>query len=99
MLLSWLAGGQFPHTRVALVDIYNDLNKENRQRVRNEFANKIVVVGSTASGLLDFRNTPVDPLMPGVEILATAIDNLKSKLILTDTPRQVSYALVVLSFL
>lgn len=99
MLLSWYKGGQFPHTRVAFVDIYRDLDRQNRERPQGEFRNKIVVVGSTASGLQDFRNTPVFALMPGVEILATAIDNLKRKLILTEAPRPVSYALVVLSFL
>jgi len=101
MLVSWYAGGQFPHARVPFIDVYEDLNlsPENRKRPRKEFRDKIVVIGSTASGLQDFRNTAVDPLMPGVEILATAIDNLKRKLILTEAPHYVSYALVVLSFL
>jgi adenylate cyclase len=101
MLLSWYSGRQFPHARVSFIDIYNDLNlsADNRKRPRTEFRDKIVVVGSTASGLQDFRNTPVDSLMPGVEILATTIDNLKRKLILAEAPRYVSYALVVLSFL
>jgi len=99
MPLSWLAGGQFPHTRVAFVDIYRDLDKSNRERPQDEFRNKIIVVGSTASGLHDFRVTPVDALMPGVEVLATAIDNLKRGIILREAPWYASYTLVTISFL
>jgi PAS domain S-box-containing protein len=43
---------------------------------REVLRNKIVVVGGSASGILFPVVTPVDPLFPGVEIQATAIDNL-----------------------
>lgn len=36
----------------------------------------IVLVGFTAHGLMDVRATPFDPVMPGVEIHATALANL-----------------------
>src|SRR4029077_20918882 len=64
-----------------------------------EFNDKIVIVGSTASYLRDFRATPVHPLMPGVEILATAIDHLKRGIILREPPWYSSHALVTISFL
>ena len=41
-----------------------------------EFAGKTVIVGTTAAGLLDFRPTPFGGVYPGIEILATALDNL-----------------------
>lgn len=41
--------------------------------------NKIVLVGATAMGTHDLRSTPVSPLFPGVEIHATAIDNILSQ--------------------
>ncbi len=104
MLLSWTAaegkyGRQYPHSRVGFSDIYFDLNRGNRQRPPGEFAGKIVVIGSTASYLRDFRATPVHSLMPGVEILATAIDNLKRGILLREAPWYTSYALVTISFL
>lgn len=37
---------------------------------------KIVLVGTSAAGLLDLRSTPFDPVFPGVEIQATVIDNI-----------------------
>ncbi len=36
---------------------------------------KIALIGPTAVGIYDLRNTPFDPALPGVEIHATAIDN------------------------
>jgi adenylate cyclase len=101
MLLSWLKGGAYPHMRVAFYDLYADINKspQNRKRPPLEFKDKIVAVGSTAAGLHDFRNTPVSALTPGVEILATAMDNLKRGLILREAPWYLPYALVAISFL
>jgi len=41
-----------------------------------EFAGKTVIVGTTAPGLYDLRPTPFGGVYPGMEILATALDNL-----------------------
>lgn len=40
------------------------------------FAGKIILVGTSAPGLYDLRPTPFSSVYPGVEILATVIDNL-----------------------
>ncbi len=40
---------------------------------------KIVLVGVSAVGLQDVVATPIDPLLPGVEVQATAIDNLLNR--------------------
>ena len=39
---------------------------------------KLVVVGSSAVGVGDVRATPFDPMMPGPEVHATALDNIIS---------------------
>jgi len=41
-----------------------------------EISGKIVVIGATASGAADVFASPFDPVLPGVEVWATAIDNL-----------------------
>jgi len=41
-----------------------------------EFAGKTVLISGSAPGLLDLRPTPFSSVYPGVEIQATAIDNL-----------------------
>jgi adenylate cyclase len=41
-----------------------------------EFSGKIVLVGTSAPGLLDLRPTPFSPVAPGTEIQAAVLDNL-----------------------
>ncbi|MFH1259833.1 MAG: adenylate/guanylate cyclase domain-containing protein [Elusimicrobiota bacterium] len=43
------------------------------------FKDKIVLIGSTATGLYDRRSTPFTPDCPGVEVQATAVNNLLEK--------------------
>jgi adenylate cyclase len=77
MVLAWRgAAGGFP--RVSYSDLYEDFNRSKRTRPATEFARKIVVVGTAASGLQDLRVTPMDNVHPGAEILGTAIENLKN---------------------
>jgi adenylate cyclase len=77
IVLAWRgAAGSFP--RVSYSDLYEDFNRSKRTRPADEFARKIVIVGTAASGLQDLRVTPMDNVHPGAEILGTAIENLKN---------------------
>jgi adenylate cyclase len=42
----------------------------------DDIRNRIVVLGATVNGGGDFFSTPFDRLLPGVEVIATAIDHL-----------------------
>lgn len=64
--------------RVSFHEVYLDFQRERRQRAPDEFAGKIVIIGSTAPSLFDVKPTPVAVLHPGVEILATALDNFRN---------------------
>ncbi|HYD33376.1 MAG TPA: adenylate/guanylate cyclase domain-containing protein, partial [Methylophilaceae bacterium] len=75
--LHW-QGPALSYTRVSYADIHEDFQRRNPVRLQNEFAGKIVVIGATANGLHDVRATPIAPFHAGVEILATALDNLKN---------------------
>ncbi|NOT65231.1 MAG: adenylate/guanylate cyclase domain-containing protein [Methylotenera sp.] len=59
------AEGSFPY--VSAVDVFN--NKVNPAILKN----KIVLLGTTAAGLLDLRATPVQTVYPGVEVQANMI--------------------------
>jgi adenylate cyclase len=46
---------------------------------KGTFRDKIVLVGATAVGLYDMRNTPFAAVYPGLEVHATVIDNILEK--------------------
>ena len=72
LMLNWRSGWQ----HVSYADLYLDSLRRIPQRSADEFKGKIVVIGTAAPGLTDFRVTPLGNTYPGVEILATALDNL-----------------------
>jgi len=64
------------------------------------FSNAYVLVGFSAPGLMDLRPTPVSRVAPGVEIHATALDNLLTGRLLRDASRTGSLLAVgLLAFL
>ena len=46
---------------------------------KEEIENKIILIGTSAAGLQDARAIPLEPIFPGVEIHANAIDNIISQ--------------------
>ena len=76
MLINW-RGKPFTYGYATFSDVFTDLASKTKVRPPHEFTNKIVIIGSTAAGLFDLKATAMDKQFPGVEILATAIDNVK----------------------
>jgi adenylate cyclase len=76
MLINW-RGKAFTYPYVSFSDVYTDMASKIKKRAPNEFTNKIVIIGSTAPSLFDIKATAMAKEFPGVEILATAIDNVK----------------------
>jgi len=84
--LGWRgAAGSYRH--ISYSDLYQDFSRRKPQRDPTELKNKIIIIGATASGLHDIRATPVASLYPAVEILATALDNLKNRGYMQTVPR------------
>ena len=84
ILLNWRKGWK----HVSYADIYLDSLREKHLRPADEFRGKIVVIGTSAPGLQDLRLTPLGSTYPGVEVLATAIDNLDRGDWLREVPRR-----------
>lgn len=76
IILNW-RGGALSYPRIPYADLYNDIGRRDRQRSVDELNNKIVIIGSSASGEHDLRVTPISNQHPAFELIATAIDNLK----------------------
>ena len=88
VLLNW-RGPPFTYHYLSFADVYQDVMSAKPQRAANEFTGKIVIIGSTAPSLFDVKGTPMARIHPGVEILATAIDNFKNGDYLRERPRWV----------
>ena len=44
---------------------------------------KLVLIGTSAAGLLDLKTTPIDPGMPGVEVHAQILESILTKSMLS----------------
>lgn len=69
-LLVNYAGASHSYTYLSAADVY--YNKVPKEKLEG----KIVMVGTSAAGLLDLRSTPFDSTYPGVEVHANVLDNL-----------------------
>jgi CHASE2 domain-containing sensor protein len=98
MLLNW-RGKPFSYQYVSFADVYMDMGSKDKKRPPDEFKDKIVLIGSTASGLYDLRATPMARMHPGVEVLATAIDNNKHGDSLRFPEGRIWYLLITLSII
>ena len=92
--LSW-RGDVLAYPRFSFLQLLTDFRAGEVQKWQQQFAGKIVVLGTTASGLNDIRHTPISGHHTGVEILATVIDNLKNLLQLQLCPRFWPWVLLV----
>lgn len=63
-------GAQNSFKYISALDVYNgDFNEE-------EIDGKIILLGTSATGLFDLRATPFDSIFPGVEVHANVLDNI-----------------------
>jgi len=76
--LDWQSTNIVPHERYSYAEILSQARGEKVVIPDDFFKDKIIVIGTTALGLHDFRSTPINENYPGVFILSTAIDNLIS---------------------
>ncbi|MBU0908719.1 MAG: CHASE2 domain-containing protein, partial [Proteobacteria bacterium] len=71
LLLAYQGRGRF-FDFISAADILNDAVPKER------VAGKIMLVGTSAAGLMDSHPTPLDAVYPGVEVHATIIENIMS---------------------
>lgn len=96
LLLHWRGSAEAGYRHISFADLHADLMRRERQRPAEEFRGRIVIIGSAASALHDLRVTPLDNRYPGVEILATAFDNLKNGRSMQRPPAWAAPALALL---
>lgn len=98
IVLQWRGDTQQPFTTYSYVDVYQAVINQDVSYL-SQFDNKIILIGASASGLYDARATAINKNLPGVYMLAMAIDNLKNQRYLIKTPFTYSLILGVLAIL
>jgi adenylate cyclase len=93
--LDW-RGDSNAFKHISYSELYADQSRQKPLRDSHELTGKIIVIGTTATGLHDIRATPVSSQYPGVEILATALDNLKNQRYLHAAPAYLAPLIAVL---
>lgn len=93
-LINW-RGPPYSFQRVSFSKVYSSVLAGDRASLSRDFGAKIVLIGSTAAGLFDAKASPMASVHPGVEIMATVIDNLKNRNFIHEQPDWI-YALVAI---
>jgi adenylate cyclase len=84
---SYVVGGvEVPSTRDGRIWVYYGAHDPNRYVSAHEvlsgavpkerLANKLVLIGTSATGLFDIKATPLNPVMPGVEVHAQLLETI-----------------------
>ena len=60
------------------------------------FKDKYVIIGATASGVNDLRSTPIDPILPGLEIWATILSNFLQEDYVQDTSGWIDLIILII---
>ena len=81
--LNFIGNELMPFASKRYVDVFQILEASKDSsayhHLKQQIENKIIIVGSTASGLYDSRVTPISHHYPAVSILATATENLMNQ--------------------
>jgi adenylate cyclase len=62
-------------------------------------ARRLVLIGTSAVGLLDSKTTPIDPVMPGVEVHAQVLESVLTQSVLTSPNYAIGVELIAALFL
>jgi len=96
--LQWRGDLQQPFLTYSYSDVYQAV-VEHDESYLTQFDNKIILIGASASGLYDARATATNKNLPGVYMLAMAIDNLKNQRYLHSVPYVYSLIIGLLAIL
>jgi len=74
------AGTYKTYSIAAIINSWAQMEQGSAPQIpASEFSGKTVLIGGSAPGLLDLRPAPTGAVYPGVEIQATALDNILRK--------------------
>ena len=93
-LIAWRKHGN-AYPRVPFADVFAQAEGAKPVGSGSGFAEKVIIIGSTAPSLHDIHPTPLSPTMAGVDSLATALDNGLNQRRLRELPPGVQAGLAI----
>ncbi|WP_071871991.1 adenylate/guanylate cyclase domain-containing protein [Atopomonas hussainii] len=75
-LIDWPSAQRTPHSRVSYANVLAVARGQLPLSAIPNLQQRLIVIGTSASGLHDIRRTPIDPLYPAPFILTSVLDNL-----------------------
>ena len=75
------------YPRVSFVEVFEAADSGRPATSLPDFAGKIIIIGSAAASLHDIHPTPLGAMHPGVDALATVIDNAINERRIHELPR------------
>jgi CHASE2 domain-containing sensor protein len=93
-LIAWRQTAR-AYPRVSFADVFEKADGGTPGQDLPQFAGKVVLIGSTASSLHDIHPTPLSAEQPGINSLATVIDNALNERRIAELPRWLSALLAI----
>ena len=94
-ILNWYgANGTYKH--IPLWTVVRAINENNQKFLKDNFENKIIYVGTTATGLSDIKSVPVEPHLAGVELHTTFLNNILDNSFITKTSIEFDFIVSIL---
>lgn len=93
---NWRDDTRLPHVSAANLLTGEDATCRSVAGGTTDLKGRVVLVGYSASGLNDAKPTPVDPVMPGVEVLAEATEALIGGSAIRAPPAWLKYLIAAL---
>lgn len=75
LILNWY-GTEWTFNHIPLWEVISAAQKGNKEFLSENFKDKIILIGVTANSLADIKSVSVSSMFPGVEVLATFINNI-----------------------
>lgn len=92
-LIVWRgAAGAYP--KVSFADVF-EAAEGRAAGALPDFAGKVVIIGATAPSLHDIHPTPLSPVQPGLETLATAVDNALNRRQVAELPHAIQAVVAI----
>ena len=94
-ILNWY-GGSHTYLHIPLWKVANAIKKEDIKFLKDNFENKIIYIGTTATSLSDVKSVPVDSNLSGVELNATFLNNILDNNFIKKTNIEIDLLITIL---